>query len=29
MHWYNHQRIKQSPGWKSPVQYRMQQRLMA
>ncbi|WP_338128534.1 IS3 family transposase [Bifidobacterium tibiigranuli] len=27
MHWYNHQRIKQSLGWKSPVRYRMQQGL--
>lgn len=29
MHWYNHQRIKQSLGWKSPVHYRMQQGLVA
>jgi transposase InsO family protein/transposase-like protein len=29
MHWYNHQRIKQSLGWKSPVQYRKQQGLAA
>jgi hypothetical protein len=29
MHWYNHQRIKQSLDWKSPVQYRKQQGLAA
>ena len=29
MHWYNHERIKQSLGWKSPVHYRMQQGLAA
>ncbi|MGK4256660.1 hypothetical protein AB0X44_08770 [Bifidobacterium pullorum] len=27
MRWYNHTRIKQSPGWKSPVEYRTSQGL--
>ena len=27
IHWYNHTRIKQSLGWKSPVEYRTSQRL--
>ena len=25
IHWYNHERIKQSLGWMSPVQYRQSQ----
>ncbi|WP_238556917.1 IS3 family transposase [Bifidobacterium pullorum] len=29
MHWYNHTRIKQSLGWKSPVEYRTSQGLAA
>ena len=27
IHWYNHSRIKQSLGWKSPVEYRTSQGL--
>ena len=26
IHWYNHERIKQSLGWMSPVQYRQKPR---
>ena len=29
MHWYNHERVKQSLGWNSPVQYRKHQGLAA
>ena len=25
IHWHDHERIKQSPGWMSPVQYRQSQ----
>ena len=29
IHWYNHERIKQSLGWMSPVQYRQSQGMAA
>ena len=29
IHWYNHDRIKQSLGWMSPVQYRLSHGLAA
>lgn len=29
VHWYNHDRIKQSLGWMSPVQYRLSHGLAA
>ena len=29
IHWYNHERIKQSLGWMSPVQYRQSQLIAA
>ena len=29
IHWYDHERIKQSLGWMSPVQYRQSQGMAA
>lgn len=29
IHWYDHERIKQSFGWMSPVQYRQSQGMAA
>ena len=29
IHWYNHERIKQSLGWMSPVEYRQSQGMAA
>ena len=29
IHWYDHDRIKQSLGWMSPVQYRLSHELAA
>lgn len=29
IHWHDHERIKQSPGWMSPIQYRQSQGMAA